>query len=268
MRALGVTRAASSTSGRRRRRCWPTSATRSRGRAGLRHHVRERAGRAAHRLPVPAGQPSRRHRDRHRRSVGAGAGLVHLWRRRPDGALQRQCRRAEDADPASDPLDHRPRRSSTADVLADAGRDPGHGDLARAGPGRREGETPQSTEAKIGPYALQDFTLFYTLRYGFAAVEDRLPGAARLGGCGARRLAAAFPAGSRAWRTTCRRSATGWRCSCAGSSRSASSSAVAMPNGPKVSAGGSLSPRGDWRAPSDGNAAAWLAELERNVPEE
>jgi len=31
-------------------------------------------------------------------------------------------------------------------------------------------------------------------------------------------------------------------------------------------AGGSLSPRGDWRAPSDGNAAAWLAELERNVP--
>jgi NAD+ synthase (glutamine-hydrolysing) len=42
----------------------------------------------------------------------------------------------------------------------------------------------------------------------------------------------------------------------------------AMPNGPKVSAGGSLSPRGDWRAPSDGNAAVWLAELERNVPAE
>jgi NAD+ synthase (glutamine-hydrolysing) len=40
----------------------------------------------------------------------------------------------------------------------------------------------------------------------------------------------------------------------------------AMPNGPKVSAGGSLSPRGDWRAPSDGNAAAWLEDLERNVP--
>ena len=42
----------------------------------------------------------------------------------------------------------------------------------------------------------------------------------------------------------------------------------AKPNGPKVSAGGSLSPRGDWRAPSDGNAAVWLAELERNVPTE
>jgi NAD+ synthase (glutamine-hydrolysing) len=41
----------------------------------------------------------------------------------------------------------------------------------------------------------------------------------------------------------------------------------AMPNGPKVSAGGSLSPRGDWRAPSDGNASAWLEDLERNVPQ-
>ena len=35
----------------------------------------------------------------------------------------------------------------------------------------------------------------------------------------------------------------------------------AIPNGPKVGSGGSLSPRGDWRAPSDGSAAAWLAEL-------
>jgi len=42
----------------------------------------------------------------------------------------------------------------------------------------------------------------------------------------------------------------------------------AMPNGPKVSAGGSLSPRGDWRAPSDGNARIWLKELDENVPDE
>jgi NAD+ synthase (glutamine-hydrolysing) len=40
----------------------------------------------------------------------------------------------------------------------------------------------------------------------------------------------------------------------------------ALPNGPKVGSGGSLSPRGDWRAPSDGEAAPWLDELERNVP--
>jgi NAD+ synthase (glutamine-hydrolysing) len=40
----------------------------------------------------------------------------------------------------------------------------------------------------------------------------------------------------------------------------------ALPNGPKVSAGGTMSPRGDWRMPSDASAAAWLAELEDRVP--
>ena len=39
-----------------------------------------------------------------------------------------------------------------------------------------------------------------------------------------------------------------------------------MPNGPKVSGGGSLSPRGDWRAPSDATAKPFLDELERNLP--
>ena len=41
----------------------------------------------------------------------------------------------------------------------------------------------------------------------------------------------------------------------------------ALPNGPKISSGGSLSPRGDWRAPSDGSPDLWLAELAKNVPE-
>ena len=41
----------------------------------------------------------------------------------------------------------------------------------------------------------------------------------------------------------------------------------AMPNGPKVVSGGNLSPRGDWRAPSDGNARVWMDELEANVPD-
>jgi NAD+ synthase (glutamine-hydrolysing) len=41
----------------------------------------------------------------------------------------------------------------------------------------------------------------------------------------------------------------------------------ALPNGPKVGSGGSLSPRGDWRAPSDSEATVWIDELERNVPE-
>ncbi|HTE17346.1 MAG TPA: NAD(+) synthase, partial [Armatimonadota bacterium] len=41
----------------------------------------------------------------------------------------------------------------------------------------------------------------------------------------------------------------------------------AAPNGPKVGSGGSLSPRGDWRAPSDSEATVWLDELRRNVPD-
>ena len=41
----------------------------------------------------------------------------------------------------------------------------------------------------------------------------------------------------------------------------------AMPNGPKVSAGGALSPRGDWRAPSDAVATVWLEELRAKVPD-
>lgn len=40
-----------------------------------------------------------------------------------------------------------------------------------------------------------------------------------------------------------------------------------MPNGPKVGSGGSLSPRGDWRAPSDSVANVWLDELDKNVPD-
>jgi len=42
---------------------------------------------------------------------------------------------------------------------------------------------------------------------------------------------------------------------------------TAIPNGPKVSPAGSLSPRGDWRAPSDGNARVWLAELKAALPD-
>jgi NAD+ synthase (glutamine-hydrolysing) len=130
-----------------------------------------------------------------------------------------------------------------------------------------EGEVPQSTEAKIGPYALQDFTLFYILRYGFAPSKI------------------AFMA-EHAWADPER---GGWPPHFGDDRRVgydlkqirhwmevfltrffafSQFKRSAMPNGPKVSSGGSLSPRGDWRAPSDGNAAVWLAELERNVPVE
>ena len=124
----------------------------------------------------------------------------------------------------------------------------------------------QSTEAKIGPYELQDFNLFYTLRYGFrpskiAFLSHRAWGEAGRGAC-----PPGFPAGRRReyelgvirrWLEVFLQRFFGF----------SQFKRSAMPNGPKVAAGGSLSPRGDWRAPSDGNAAAWLEELRRNVPE-
>ncbi len=128
-----------------------------------------------------------------------------------------------------------------------------------------EGEAPQSTEAKIGPYALQDFTLFYILRYGFAPSkvafmalhtwEDAARGDWPPHFPPERRKAYDLPT-IRHWMEVFLRRFFAF----------SQFKRSAMPNGPKVSAGGSLSPRGDWRAPSDGNAVVWLAELEKNVP--
>jgi NAD+ synthase (glutamine-hydrolysing) len=128
-----------------------------------------------------------------------------------------------------------------------------------------EGETPQSTEAHIGPYALQDFNLYYTLRHGCApskiaflalhAWGDAAKGGWPPGFPPERRNAYDLPT-IRRWLEVFLRRFFAF----------SQFKRSAMPNGPKVSAGGSLSPRGDWRAPSDGNANAWLAELERNVP--
>ena len=127
-----------------------------------------------------------------------------------------------------------------------------------------EGEGPQSTEARIGPYALQDFTLYHVLRHGFRpskiaflachAWEDSSRGA----------WPPHFPEHRRKQYTEAE--IRHWlevfiRRFFAFSQFKRS----ALPNGPKVSAGGALSPRGDWRAPSDGNAATWLRDLSSNV---
>ena len=131
-----------------------------------------------------------------------------------------------------------------------------------------EGDEPgQRTEDKVGPYALQDFNLFHISRFG------------------ARPSKALFLAW-RAWRDT---EAGFWPPNLPEADRRAYDFAEcerwlrvflhrffatsqfkrsAMPNGPKISSGGSLSPRGDWRAPSDGNARAWLEELDRALGRE
>ncbi|MGI4746189.1 MAG: NAD(+) synthase, partial [Janthinobacterium lividum] len=125
----------------------------------------------------------------------------------------------------------------------------------------------QSTEAKIGPYALQDFTLFYLLRYGFRpskvaflalmAWEDAASHAWPPGFPDIKRVEFRLPE-IRHWMEVFLQRFFGF----------SQFKRSAAPNGPKVSDGGSLSPRGDWRAPSDGNARAWLEELRANVPTE
>ena len=127
------------------------------------------------------------------------------------------------------------------------------------------GETPQSTEAAVGPYELQDFNLFYTLRFGFRPSKIAFLAWHAWHDVADGEWPAAFPidrrkayqlADIRRWLEVFLRRFFAF----------SQFKRSAMPNGPKVSAGGSLSPRGDWRAPSDASAAAWLDDLERNVP--
>jgi NAD+ synthase (glutamine-hydrolysing) len=127
-------------------------------------------------------------------------------------------------------------------------------------------DSPQSTEATIGPYALQDFNLFYTLRHGFRpskiaflalhAWGDRDRGSWAPDFPEIKRVAYDLPE-IRRWLGVFLTRYFGF----------SQFKRSALPNGPKVSAGGSLSPRGDWRAPSDGSARIWIDELHRNVPE-
>jgi NAD+ synthase (glutamine-hydrolysing) len=123
----------------------------------------------------------------------------------------------------------------------------------------------QSTQAKIGPYELQDFHLYYITRYGLRPSK------------------VAFLAWH-AWKAA---ASGAWPPDFPADARHAYDlpeikkwlalflyrffeisqyKRSALPNGPKVVSGGNLSPRGDWRAPSDGNARLWLDELQRNVP--
>jgi NAD+ synthase (glutamine-hydrolysing) len=112
-----------------------------------------------------------------------------------------------------------------------------------------EGEQIQSSEAKVGPYPLQDFSLFYVLRYGFRPAKVAFLAWHAWGD--------AYPlAEIRSWLAVFAQRFYSF----------SQFKRSAMPNGPKVSHGGSLSPRGDWRAPSDMAATVWLAEIERDIP--
>ncbi|ANP45482.1 NAD(+) synthase [Candidatus Viadribacter manganicus] len=111
------------------------------------------------------------------------------------------------------------------------------------------GAEPQSTQAVVGPYELQDFNLFYLTRYGLKPSKIL------------------FLAWS-AWRekhdyATLKK----WLGVFISRFFTNQYKRSAVPNGPKIVSGGALSPRGDWRMPSDASAAVWLAELSDNTPE-
>lgn len=124
----------------------------------------------------------------------------------------------------------------------------------------------QSTEATVGPYALNDFFLFHVTRFGMTpskiawlchqAWGDRTRGDWPAHHPEADRVEYDL-ATIKAW----------LRKFLIRFFQTSQFKRSALPNGPKVVTGGSLSPRGDWRAPSDGNARVWLDELEANVPD-
>ena len=130
-----------------------------------------------------------------------------------------------------------------------------------------EDEEIQSSEATVGPYVLQDFSLFQVLRYGFRpskvaflawhAWSDPQRGDWPTGFPEHKRPAYSLKE-IRQWLQVFAQRFYSF----------AQFKRSAMPNGPKVSHGGSLSPRGDWRAPSDMSARTWLDEIEREIPED
>jgi NAD+ synthase (glutamine-hydrolysing) len=106
----------------------------------------------------------------------------------------------------------------------------------------------QRTEDKIGPYPLQDFNLYYLTRFGYRPSKIAYLSAHAWDGTydlpTVKRWLALFV--RRFFQNQFKRSC--------------------VPNAPKVGSGGSLSPRGDWRMPSDAEARIWLDELEANIP--
>ena len=133
-----------------------------------------------------------------------------------------------------------PKSSAERDVLIDIVNTPISPELT---PADAQGNIQQKTEDLVGPYELHDFFLFYMLRYGFSPAKIMLMAEKAFGDSYNKETL-------KKWLTTfCRRFfAQQFKRSC-------------LPDGPKVGSI-SLSPRGDWRMPSDASSALWLHECE------
>src|SRR5271166_1204526 len=130
-----------------------------------------------------------------------------------------------------------------------------------------EEEELQSSEAKVGPFALQDFSLFQVLRYGFRPSKIAFLAWHAWSDPDRGNWPPGFPDSKRPSYSL--KEIRHWLQVFVQRFYSFSQfKRSALPNGPKVSHGGALSPRGDWRAPSDMSARIWLDEIEREVPED
>jgi NAD+ synthase (glutamine-hydrolysing) len=122
------------------------------------------------------------------------------------------------------------------------------------------------TESVIGPYELQDFFLYYILRFGYRPSKVAFLARHAWGDRTRGDWPDLIPEERRneyelseikRWLEVFVKRFFGF----------SQFKRSALPNAPKVGSGGSLSPRGDWRAPSDSTATAWLDELRANVPD-
>ncbi|WP_127092122.1 NAD(+) synthase [Aquabacter cavernae] len=127
------------------------------------------------------------------------------------------------------------------------------------------GKPIQSTQAIVGPYALQDFTLFYLTRYGFR--PSKIAFLAHHAWSEAARGSWPVDLPEAEKRAYDLKEIRHWMEVFLRRFFTSQFKRSTLPNGPKITSGGSLSPRGDWRAPSDGDPGPWLAELAANVPE-
>ena len=129
----------------------------------------------------------------------------------------------------------------------------------------KPGEKIQSTQDSVGPYSLQDFTLYYVIRRGYVPSKIAFLAQHAWRDASTGEWPEGYPEGERAaydlatirhWLEVFlkRFFANQFKRS-------------ALPNGPKVVSGGTMSPRGDWRMPSDVSGKLWLDELHRNDPE-
>jgi NAD+ synthase (glutamine-hydrolysing) len=132
-------------------------------------------------------------------------------------------------------------------------------------PGKSSGDPEQKSESVIGPYELQDFNLYYTLRFGFSPTKVAFLAYSAWKD----REAGTWPEGAHVVRNEYELPAIKHNLGIFLDRffRTSQFKRSCIPNAPKVGSGGSLSPRGDWRAPSDSESTVWTEDL-KNIPAE